>query len=184
MPSSFLRSHLPCLLAALITTTLSAVVSAQSLPEAPYAAPSAEPWSAPHFSIDPKTLYQAASAAPAPDGVNVTELCNDESYTLDDAGRMVHVGHFVYKVLTQKGAEIWDSLSVAWEPWHEARPVIRARVIAPDFTVHTLDPNTLYQAASAAPAPDGVNVTELSNDESYTLVDGGRMVHVGHFVYK
>jgi len=146
VPSSFLRSHLPCLLAALIASTLSAAAPAQSLPEAPYAAPSADPWSAPHFSIDPKTLYQAASAAPAPDGVNVTELSEDEHYTFDDAGRLVHVGHTIYKVLTQKGAEGWDSLSVGWEPWHEARPVIRARVIAPDFTVHTLDPNTITEA--------------------------------------
>ncbi|MFZ0340467.1 MAG: DUF3857 domain-containing protein, partial [Terracidiphilus sp.] len=120
--------------------------TAQSLPEAPYAAPSAEPWSAPHFSSDPKTLYQAASDVPAPDGVNVTELCDDESYTFDDAGRQVRVGHFIYKVLTQKGAEGWDSLSVSWEPWHEARPVIRARVITPDFTVHTLDPKTITEA--------------------------------------
>ena len=56
------------------------------------------------------------------------------------------MGHFIYKVLTQKGAEGWDSLSVGWEPWHEARPMIRARVIAPDFTVHTLDPNTITEA--------------------------------------
>ncbi len=35
---------------------------------------------------------------------------------------------------------------MGWEPWHEARPVIRARVIAPDFTVHTLDPNTITEA--------------------------------------
>ena len=55
------------------------------------------------------------------------------------------MGHFVYKVLTQKGAEGWDSLSVGWEPWHEARPVIRARVIASDLTVHTLDPNTITE---------------------------------------
>ena len=61
-------------------------------------------------------------------------------------GGMDHVGHIIYKVLTQKGAEGWDSLSVGWEPWHEARPVIRARVIAPDFTVHTLDPNTITEA--------------------------------------
>ncbi len=130
----------------MIASTLCAAATAQSLPEAPYAAPSAEPWSAPHFSIDPKTLYQAATDVPAPDGVNVTELCDDESYTFDGAGRQVHVGHFIYKVLTQKGAEGWDSLSVSWEPWHEARPVIRARVIAPDFTVHTLDPNTITEA--------------------------------------
>ena len=109
---------------------------AQSLPEAPNAARaagpfSADPWSAPHFSIDPKILYQAASAVSAPDGANVTELCEDESYRFDDAGRLVHVGHYVYKVLTQKGAEGWDSLAIGWEPWHEARPAIRARVIAP-----------------------------------------------------
>ena len=81
-----------------------------------------------------------------PDGANVVELVEDESYTFDDAGRMTHVGRVIYKVLTQKGAEGWDSLSVGWEPWHEARPVIRARVIAPDFSVHTLDPNTITEA--------------------------------------
>ena len=146
MPSFFLRSYLTCLGSAVLALTLFTAAHAQSLPEAPYAAQSAEPWSAPHFSIDPKTLYQSASDVPAPDGVNVTELCDNESYSFDDAGRQVHVGHFIYKVLTQKGAEGWDSLSVSWEPWHEARPVIRARVITPDFTVHTLDPNTITEA--------------------------------------
>ena len=118
------------------------------LPEAPAPAASAqvEPWAAPDFSVDPKTLYEAASAVAVPDGANVVEFVEDESYTFDDAGRMNHVGHIIYKVLTQKGAEGWDSLSVGWEPWHEARPVIRARVIAPDFTVHELDPNTMTEA--------------------------------------
>ncbi len=91
-------------------------------------------------------LYQAASAAPAPEGANVTELSEDERYTFDDAGRVVHAGHYIYKVLTQKGAEAWDSLAIGWEPWLEARPVIRARVIAPDFSVHTLDPYTITEA--------------------------------------
>jgi len=108
--------------------------------------PADNAWTAPHFSLGPKALYDAASALTAPDGANVIELCDDESYTFDDAGRLVHVGHFVYKVLTQKGAEGWDSLSVSWEPWHEARPVIRARVIAPDLTVHALDPKTITEA--------------------------------------
>ena len=82
----------------------------------------------------------------APEGVNVADFADDESFTFDEAGRVVHVGHFIYKVLTQKGAEGWDNLSVGWEPWHEARPIIRARVIAPDFTVHKLDPNTITEA--------------------------------------
>jgi tetratricopeptide (TPR) repeat protein/transglutaminase-like putative cysteine protease len=105
-----------------------------------------EPWKAPHFSIDPKALYEAASAVAAPDGANVTILADEDSYTFDGAGRLAHTGHVIYKVITQKGAEEWDSLSVEWEPWHEARPAFRVRVIAPDFTVRELDPNTITEA--------------------------------------
>ena len=125
-----------------------AVAAHAQLPDAPPPASTAnvDPWAAPDFSVNPKTLYEAVSAVPVPDGANVVELVEDESYTFDDSGRMNHVGRVIYKVLTQKGAEDWDSLSVSWEPWHEARPVIRARVIAPDFTVHELDPNTVTEA--------------------------------------
>ncbi|MGA3344798.1 MAG: DUF3857 domain-containing protein [Terracidiphilus sp.] len=104
-----------------------------------------EPWKAPHFSVDPKALYEAASAVPAPEGAIATILDDDQSYAFDEDGRSVHVAHFVYKVLNQKGAEGWDYLSVGWEPWHEARPAIRVRVIAPDFSVHTLDPSTITE---------------------------------------
>jgi tetratricopeptide (TPR) repeat protein/transglutaminase-like putative cysteine protease len=130
----------------------SAPAAAQSTatPAGEAANAAADPWAAvaaaPDFSVDPKTLYEATSAVPVPDGANVVELVEDERYTFDDEGRMNHVGRIIYKVLTQKGAEDWDSLSVGWEPWHEARPVIRARVIAPDFTVHTLDPNSVTEA--------------------------------------
>jgi transglutaminase-like putative cysteine protease/Flp pilus assembly protein TadD len=114
-----------------------------------------EPWKAPHFSphfsMDPKALYEAASAVAAPEGTNITILVHDDSFTFDQAGRLTHVGHVVYKVLTQKGAEGWDDLWVEWEPWHEARPVIKARVIAPDFSVHALDPNALIES----PAREG-----------------------------
>ena len=106
----------------------------------------AEAWIAPHFSFEPQALYEAASAVSAPDGTNVVLLDEDHYYSFDETGRMEHVVHFVYKVLTQKGAEGWDYLSVGWEPWHEARPTIRARVITPDFSVHELDPYTITEA--------------------------------------
>ncbi|MGA7244135.1 MAG: DUF3857 domain-containing protein, partial [Terracidiphilus sp.] len=84
-------------------------------------------------------MYQAASAVTTPDGANVMLFDDDESFSFDEAGRLTHVGHFVYKVLTAKGAEGWDSLSVGWDPWHEMRPVIRARVIEADYSEHNLD---------------------------------------------
>jgi hypothetical protein len=109
-------------------------------------AQSGEPWQAPHFSVDPKSLYEAASASVVSEGTNVSVYVEDYNYSFDEQGRMVYTGHYVYKVLTEKGAEGWDSLSVSWEPWHEARPEIRVRVIAPDFSVHTLDPSAITEA--------------------------------------
>jgi tetratricopeptide (TPR) repeat protein len=105
-----------------------------------------EPWNAPHFSLEPKALYEAASAVSAPDDANLTILEDDESYNFDEAGRIDHVSHFVYKILTQKGAEGSDHLTVGWEPWHEARPTLRARVITPDFVEHPLDLNNVTEA--------------------------------------
>lgn len=104
-----------------------------------------EPWKSPHFSLPTKDLYAAASGVSAGEGANIVILEDDESYTFDDAGRLTHVGYFVYKVLTQKGAEGWDALSVGWQPWHEDRPQIRVRVITSDLNEHLLDPNTITE---------------------------------------
>ena len=129
------------LISRLLTLLLPTMTAASAQAQQPV-----ETWKAPHFSIEPKALHQAASAVNAPDGTNVVMLEDDESYTFDEAGRFVYVGYFVYKILTQKGAEGWDYLSVGWEPWHQSRPEIRGRVIAPDYSVHTLDPNAITEA--------------------------------------
>ncbi len=123
-----------------------------------------EPWKAPPFSVEPKALYEAASAVAAPDSENVTILVEGGSYNFDESERIEFVGYRVYKVLTQKGAEGWDDLSIGWEPWHEARPTIRVRVIAPDFSVHMLDPNTITEA----PARGG----------DYKMYSDGKRLHV------
>ena len=136
MPFLLFRSH-----AGLLTCAIFAFCSA-SLCLAQLAV---EPWNASHFSVEPKALYEAASAVAAPEGAVAAILYVDETYTFDEAGRVVHTGHFVYKVLNQKGAEGWDSLSVGWEPWHEARPEIRVRVIAPDYSVHMLDQGAITE---------------------------------------
>ncbi len=130
-----LRRFIPCLLL---------VFPGVTVVEAP-AQQDAAPWSAPHFSVPAKDLYLAASSAPVPDGANVTLFDDDEEFTFDEAGRLTHVGHYIYKVLTAKGAEGWDNLSVGWDPWHEMRPVIRARVIEPDGTEHDLDPKSITE---------------------------------------
>jgi tetratricopeptide (TPR) repeat protein len=104
------------------------------------------------FTRPAKNLFAAASAVPA-DGANIAILEDDDSYTFDEQGRMTHIGYTVYKVLTEKGAEAWDSISIGWEPWHEARPEIRVRVITPDFAEHQLDQKNVNET----PAHEGDN---------------------------
>lgn len=99
-----------------------------------------------HFSADGKTLYDAASQSASADGTDVSVLEDSETYVYDASGRSVYTDYVVYKVLTQIGAQDWDSISIGWEPWHQQKPTLRARVITPDLAVHELDPNTIGDA--------------------------------------
>ncbi len=130
-----LRRFVPCLLL---------VFPGVAVLEAP-AQQDVAPWSAAHFSVPARDLYQAASSIDTPEGANVMLYDDDEQFTFDEAGRLTHVGHYIYKVLTANGAEGWDTLSVGWDPWHEVRPVIRARVIEPDYSEHELDPKAINE---------------------------------------
>jgi len=105
-----------------------------------------DPGSAAHFSLEAKAVFTAASTVTAPDGTDVVVLEDQETVVFDAEGRSVHTTYTVFKVLTQKGAEGWADVSMGWEPWHEKRPVLRARVITPDFALHDLDPNTVSDA--------------------------------------
>ncbi len=136
MPLFVLRRLVPCFLALLLPCVVVLECRAQE---------STQAWNAKHFSVPAKDLYEAASAGITADGANIALFDDDESFTFDEAGRLTHVGHYIYKVLTAKGAEGWDTLSVGWDPWHEMRPVIRARVIRPDYTEHNLDPNAITE---------------------------------------
>ena len=122
-----------------------------------------EAWKSPHFSVPARDLFDAATAVAAPEGTNISILEDDDSFTFDAAGRLTHTGYVVYKVLTQKGAEGWDSISVGWEPWHQLRPEIRVRVITPDFAEHALDPKNINET----PAHDG----------DYKIYSDGKRLH-------
>ncbi|MBZ5598777.1 MAG: DUF3857 domain-containing protein [Acidobacteriia bacterium] len=99
-----------------------------------------------HFSPDASGLYQRVSQVPPTAGADVLFLEDEETVVFDSEGRAVHTWYFLYKIITQKGAEGWGDISCGWEPWHEERPGLRARVITPDGTVHVLDAKTITDA--------------------------------------
>jgi transglutaminase-like putative cysteine protease/Flp pilus assembly protein TadD len=100
-------------------------------------------WNLPRFTSDGATLYSAASAVTAKPGTDVIVLDQENSFVFDADGKAVRNRYLVYKILTQKGVDGWDAASLGWEPWHEERPTILARVVTPDGVVHPLDPKTI-----------------------------------------
>ena len=100
-------------------------------------------WNAKRFSDDTEALNAAASQVHAAAGSDVVVLYEEENCQFDADGRAIHTSYLVYKVLTQQGADQWGEISHVWEPWHQEKPVLQARVITPDHAIHSLDPKTI-----------------------------------------
>jgi transglutaminase-like putative cysteine protease/tetratricopeptide (TPR) repeat protein len=109
----------------------------------------AQTWSIPRFSDDPTGLYETALSVNPPAGTAVVVLDDEEGYVFDGQGSSVDTKYVVYRILTQNGVSGWDSIELEWEPWHESRPTIRARVITPDKVVHPLDPKTITDSPAS-----------------------------------
>jgi hypothetical protein len=108
-------------------------------------------WNLPRFTADPKAIQDAVSTVTIKKGTEVVVLYEEKSFTFDSDGKSVQTLYRVYKILSQNGVEGWDSSSVEWEPWHEVKPSLNARVIAPDGVSHSLDQKSITDS----PASDG-----------------------------
>ncbi len=108
----------------------------------------ADLWEKPAFSIPARDLQEAASAVKRERPADVVVLLDERTYTFDDQHRVTATSRMIYRVDSPTGVENWAASSVAWQPWYQARPVIRARVITLDGREHLLDQNLLRDAAS------------------------------------
>lgn len=102
-----------------------------------------EVWDGPAFSATPAALQQAAALIKAGKDADATILLRDEHRTYDREGKAVETYHTIYRIENEEGVSNWAETSAQWEPWHQSRPEIHARVIATDGVVHSLDPKTL-----------------------------------------
>lgn len=109
---------------------------------------------APAFSVGPDAIRQAAAnIKPAKDS-EVTVLLNEQRFAFDNDGRVVETRHMIYRIENQEGVKGWAETSGRWEPWRQAKPEIRARVITSDGSVHLLDPKTLNDVPVHQEEPD------------------------------
>lgn len=111
-------------------------------------------WSRPAFSATPEALRQAADAIKPAKDYDATVLLNEFHFSFDSAGRITEVRHRIYRVDRQEGVQGWSETSGLWSPWHQAKPEIKARVITPDGTEHTLDARTLQDLPVHEDAPE------------------------------
>jgi transglutaminase-like putative cysteine protease/tetratricopeptide (TPR) repeat protein len=143
------------------------------------------------FGPDAAALYQRVSQVTPAAGADVLFLEDEETVVFDSEGRANHSRYFLYKILTQKGAEGWGDIALRWEPWHEQRPTLRARVITADSAVHDLDAKTttdspakenadhvfsdrrVLRAPLPAIAPGSLVEEELVSTESAPLFGAG-----------
>jgi tetratricopeptide (TPR) repeat protein len=102
------------------------------------------------FAGPPEALQQAFAGIEP--GTNpVTVLLEEAKYDFDAAGLHTYRYRSIFKVWTKAGAESWAIVQQNWAPWKQERPVVRARVVGADGSVHELDPKT----AADSPVRDG-----------------------------
>ena len=103
----------------------------------------AEPWVAGAFVADPAAVAAAAGLAPGrqPSGpADVEMLWRQDDFSFDDDGHLTHRRRWVYRILTVAGLEAWSVSEVAYSPWHQERPTVRARVVDLDGAERWIDP--------------------------------------------
>ncbi len=73
----------------------------------------------------------------------IAVLLEEFGFSYDEQGRETMTHHRIFRVLTDGGLEGMGAFSAFWEPWHQDRPVVQARVVHADGEVHLLDPDAV-----------------------------------------
>jgi Flp pilus assembly protein TadD/transglutaminase-like putative cysteine protease len=113
-----------------------------------------EIWNAASFSASPGALQQAAASVKAEKDTVATILVHDERYTYDREGKSVETYHTIYRIENEEGVSGWAEASAQWDPWHQSKPEIRARVITTEGAEHILDLKTLNDVPAHENSPD------------------------------
>ncbi len=168
----------------------SRVSIALALTLAAASARAAAPWEGEAFSANPAALFAAADRLAPPKDASVDVLLEEGIWRFDERGAATYSYRLVFRPLLPEAARRWGRIERGWEPWHQERPQVRARVVSPDGDVHELDPRTLAEQGAdadgelfsdrrvlAAPMPGvsaGSVVEEVSTVRDVSpLFDGG-----------
>ena len=114
----------------------------------------ADPWNSAAFAASPEELRLAAAAIKGDKDADATMFLSTMRIVFDAQGREVQIWHRVFRIENEEGVKNWAEVSGSWEPWHQSRPEIKARVVTADGLVHALDPKTLTDVPVNEDEPD------------------------------
>lgn len=112
------------------------------------------PWDGPSFSAKPADLLAAAAQQRVSADHASVVLFEENEFRFDADRRETWRFREVIKILQPSGVESWSSMEYDWSPWHQNKPEIRARVIAPDGRERRLDPSTIAEAPAGPSTGD------------------------------
>jgi tetratricopeptide (TPR) repeat protein len=107
------------------------------------------PWDGVPFAAEPKALLAAAEAVPT-DEADAVVLLDEARYSFDAEGRATSTRRVVFRIAADSAVDDWARIEAPWAPWYQEKPLIQARVVSKDGTVHLLD----AKAITEAPAPE------------------------------
>ena len=108
----------------------------------------ADAWDAPAFAAPARELLESAAAIKRERPTDVVVLLDERSFVFDEQHRVTHTSRLVYRVDSPDGVENWAASTAHWQPWHQARPLIRARVITTDGREHQIDQGLLTESGT------------------------------------
>lgn len=117
-------------------------------------ADASEIWGSQPFSSDPAKLFEAAGKIKGSDPKEPVVILLDETYvTFAADGTSKRVERLIFRVVEQSAVGPWGVVETQWSPWYQERPVVDARVITEEGTVHRLDPKS-FGVSDAEDDPD------------------------------
>ncbi len=102
----------------------------------------ADPWDA-AFTDNTAAILEAAGKIQNKGDAEIIVLLEQHRYVINNDGRIASTLRKVFWMQREDAIEDWSSVEQEYEPWHENRPQLRARVISSEGKVHWLDPKTI-----------------------------------------
>lgn len=105
-------------------------------------------WNAGLFTATPSEISAAVKATNYAGSDAVLVLFEKGRYAFAADGSLTKTNWLVFKILKEDAVRSWGRVSVGWSPWHQDRPVVKARVVGEDGREYRLDPASLLESAT------------------------------------